>query len=449
MIGWLIAASTSIFGVDEWSIRLVPALLHALTLGLGFALARECFGSDRAGLGAVVAMALIPMMTIGGIAAAPDAPASALWMATALVLARSLARASFEQHSGSRWRAWVDAALVGGLIGLTFLSKYTGLLLIPSALAPLFHPSRRQLLSGPAPWIAAVSCAVVASPVVAWNVSNGWVSVLHRFVWTQHGFGPSLETLGATIGGQALYLGIPMAVGSVWALGRLWRLRERPEAHFLLCFSAIPLAFTYLLCLLSPAAEPHWPAQGYLALAVGLGGLLAEGEGVTGRARGWTLFAVGWAGVIFVALHLVVFTNILPMALGRDRYQARFDLTNELFGWPDVARALRSGGREGEPVAGSHYIICSQIVFALDEISMSDAPRVLCISPEVDDFDLWDRGRAEGEESILYVEDDRFGTPTSEVFPEWNAEVVGVVRLRRGLWEVRSFRLVRVERPGQ
>ena len=66
LIGWLIAASTAVLGDAPAAVRLVPSALHALTMVGVYVLARDCLSSDRAGLRAIVAMALVPMMTVGG-----------------------------------------------------------------------------------------------------------------------------------------------------------------------------------------------------------------------------------------------------------------------------------------------------------------------------------------------------------------------------------------------
>lgn len=443
MIGWLVGASTALFGDAPAAVRLVPTLCHGLTLAGAWALGRECFGAERAAWRAVAALALVPMMTIGGIAAAPDAPASALWLWSCVVLARGF----------RRWRAGeevgvADGVLIGGLIGATFLAKYTGFLLIPAAVAASLHRNHRRLWRQRTPWAAAAVCALVAAPVVWWNATHGWASVMHRFVRTQGGFGPSLERLGATVGGQLAYLGPPMALALGWALLALVHRRRAGELSILLGLSAVPLGFTWALCLTSPAAEPHWPAQGYLALAVALGGLVASG-GRWSRAERWVGgAAAALLALAMIALHLLVFTTLWPRLAGDD-YESRWDLTNELVGWPEVVRAGLEVRQPGEPLAGSHYVICSQLVFNLARVAGRGAAPVLCLSEEMDDFDLWGQGSTAGRDRVLYVEDERFGRPAAAVLPGWDLEEVGRAEVRRGRWVVRRFRFVRAVRPSR
>ncbi len=256
-----------------------------------------------------------------------------------------------------------------------------------------------------------------------------------------------MTTLGATVGGQLAYLGPPMAIGLIWALIRLTRLRSNPELWVLWCASLLPLLFTWGLCLLSPAAEPHWPAQGYLALAVAAAGLLPDDPFRSWRraARWCVLSAIGLLVIVFVALHLLVFTTAWPALAGSSLYEPRHDLTNELTGWPDVAREALAVREQNEPLVGSHWVICGQLAFAVARVGGRAGVPIRCISPQVDDFDLWGEG-AVPRGTAVYVEDERFGTPVSEVFPGWEFEQIGSHNVQRGRWVVRRFRFFRVFR---
>lgn len=440
LVGWLIGLVTALCGDSAAAVRLLPTLLHAATLAGAWVLAKDCFASTRAALYAVVAVALLPMATVGGVAAAPDAPATALWIWAGVTLGRAL-RVHRERPGGLRGlrlAGW--SAAIGALVGATFLAKYTGLLLVPAALAALLHPSSRGLLRWPGPAVAAGAALLVASPVVVWNAEHGWASVLHRLVWTQTG-GPSLAAAAAAVGGQLLYVGPPLLVACGWAALELWRRRGDPGAWLLLSLAAPALLFTWGLCLLSPAAEPHWTAQGTVTLVAAAGGLAAARRGRAVRAVGWA--AAGLLAAFLLVLHVAVYAPALPRLLGPDRYEPRYDLAVELRGWPEVSRAVLAARRPGEPVAGSHYTVCSQLVHGLAEEGGRGAARVLCLSEEVDDFDLWGDGSAAGLPSVLYVEDDRFGAPAGAVLPGRDLEEASVVRLRWGGVVVRTLRLVR------
>ena len=444
LIGWLIALATHLFGHTPSAVRMVSLASHLATVVGIYALGCASGGSPTAGWRAVLALLLVPLMTIGGLAAAPDGPASALWVWTVLGLHRVFFRSEAERARLGWGRRLAEAIGLGALMGATFLAKYTGVLLVLSALVVLSHPRHRALARGP--WLpaAAAACLTVVWPVIAWNQSHGWASIWHRLVWTQQGAGLSLATLGTTLGGQLVSLGPPMAVLLGGALIMSWRRRSAPQIFFLLVFSALPLAFTWGLCLLSPAAEPHWPAQGYLTLSVALGVSTVD-DRLSPRGLGWGWrAAVAWLALVLVLLHLAVWTTVLPDLLGPRRYEPRYDVTNELHGWPLVGERVASLRRPDEPVAANHYTICSQLVLALASVNGPGRVPVRCLSPEQDDFDYWGEGSVEEYPSLLYVEDSRFGRPVQEVFPQGEKVELGSVVLRRRRWKVREFRLFRV-----
>jgi hypothetical protein len=443
LIGWFIAGATALAGHHPAAVRLVSLVTHVAVLWGMFVWARDSFGDERAGWRAVLLLSLVPMMTIGGLAAAPDGPASALWVWTAVWLGRAMTRA--RQGKPPRW---LDALAIGGLLGLTFLAKYTGFLLVVGAAIAFSGREIRWWWRRPPMVLAALTCLAAVSPVLWWNMHQGWASLLHRMVWSQGSLGPSWRTVASTVGGQLLYLGPVMAVLLAWALGQLWRWRGQSGAPGLLwALSWPPLLFTWSLCLVSEAAEPHWPVQGYLAAVVAVAGWSL---GVEARWRPWARAASMWFGAVFIALHLLVFTTVWPFLVGAERYEPRYDLATELWGWPKMMDALLPLRRRGEPLACNHYTNCSQLALVLAQRAGPQGGRVLCLSPERDDYDYWGAGSVEGVASVLYVEDSRFGRPAAEVFPGLPAHrmaEVGQFDLRRGAWTVRSFRFVRVVGP--
>ncbi|HEY5146993.1 MAG TPA: hypothetical protein VII82_09510, partial [Polyangiaceae bacterium] len=121
-------------------------------------------------------------------------------------------------------------------------------------------------------------------------------------------------------------------------------------------------------------------------------------------------------------------------------YDARYDLANELYGWPEVLSAVRdevaaqaSPGLEGVSVVGPHWVICAQ----LDAEFRGDV-RVGCDTPIPDDFDRWwPRALWRQSDSIVWVTDDRFGPPPK--FPLHALFSIRKVRIKRADRVVRNF----------
>jgi hypothetical protein len=178
---------------------------------------------------------------------------------------------------------------------------------------------------------------------------------------------------------------------------------------------AVPLVALLPLSLWSRAAEPHWLAPAWLALAPA-----AAREPTTRTAgarepipRGLVIASCGLAAAIVAAVHAWVLAPGL-LRFAPASYNARIDIANELYGWPQVARAVREearaqwtpGSERGDVVVvGPHWVVCAQLDAALN----GEWP-VGCNTPVRDDFDdWWPRGRWRGADTIVWVSDARFG----------------------------------------
>jgi hypothetical protein len=397
LIGWLTAAVTTLLGQSVLAVRVVSLLLTPLTLWLAFVLARDLYGSRAAGWTSLLLLAT-PMFAIGTIAVTPDSPLMVLWLAFVWQLQRALK----ETDRVGAWPRFGRPVLLGLLLGAAFLSKYTGVCLVVTALLVVFGRNGRVWLGRPGFWIGALVAAVVASPVICWNAAHDWAGLLHRLEWTQDGAGFSLRNVGALIGGQLLYAGPLTLILFFWSAKRIWRARRDDPGPVVLLAASIPaLVATYLLVLWSDVAEPHWPAPGYLPLVIGAAGMVAEGKAWPRRlAR----CAVGLGAFVLLAAHVLVLSPLLPTVSG-DSYRPEYDLGNELRGWPELAETVRALDRDGRPVLAAFYTQCSQLELALAE---EGDPAVRCVSPERDDFDIWYGDFELDERGALFVTDNRF-----------------------------------------
>jgi 4-amino-4-deoxy-L-arabinose transferase-like glycosyltransferase len=398
LVGWLLA----LFGAQAATARLPAALCIAATVLYADGLARRLGASAHGGLWAAIALLSVPMFAAGSLATTPDAIAAPLCLATV-----------WAAVSAVESRRAAHAALAGALLGAAFLAKVTAALYVPGLVWLAVRrraPVSRLVLAG------AVALAV-ASPYVLWSARQDWIGLTHRLVWTQPGAGPSWRNLGALIGGQLAYVGPPMLVLLVSALRR--GVAEAPR------LVAIPaLVGVALLGLWSRVAEPHWTAAAWLPLVAAAG---VDRDAVDGpRRRRLRRVAVGWGLGVLLVLHAIVLTPLVPALVPTPPYDPRWDLANELHGWPAVARRVRRLRRGREPVAAGHWTMCAQLEVALGE-------PVLCPTREVDDWDLWGRGALASGRTALFVTDARYPEPPGGARPR------GALEVRRGGRVVRRF----------
>jgi hypothetical protein len=455
--------------------HLVTALLATAYPWLMALTCRACGASTDRSLAAALVVAVVPEMAIGLFALTPD-----LLLAFAWTSSLALAAIGLRARPGSG-RATAAFAGAGLLAGVAAASKVTGLALMAS-LAVTYGGARLRERAVPAssfgsalferavpassfgsalferavPWAGLAAGAVVLAPVVAFEARTGWPMLRHRLVDTQAGAGPSLRNIGALLGGQLLYLSPLVAWLAVDAFRRAWRARGDDVGRLLWTSCALPLAVTVPLCLWSRVAEPHWVAPGLLALVPAAARARGDPRVRSGPLHETlTRRSVAWACAVAAAAVIAVHAWVLvpdAVRLAPSSYDPRWDLGNELYGWPEVVAAVRDDAHTLAPpggltsddlvVAGPHWVICAQ----LDAALRGELP-VGCDTPIRDDFDDWrPRARWRKASFVLWVHDARF-----DVAPPPTHSLVRTreVRIERGGRTVRVFSISVLARQAQ
>ena len=365
---------------------------------------RACGASCSRSFGGGAIVALVPETAIGLFALGPDLPLALAWIGGLWAAATAL-RAP--PGSFGAWRAFATAGVCAGVAAT---AKVSGGLLFGSLALCYGSSAARSHGRTAAPWVGIAAGLLVVAPVVAFEARTGWPMLRHRLFDSQAGAGFSLRNAGALLGGQALYLSPLFAVIAVLAARIAWRDRHDAVGSLLFFACALPAATLVPLCLWSRVAEPHWLAPAELALIPA-----GARAGVVPGRRLMTA-----AGATAASMVLAVHAWVLVPQLARPvpAYDARLDISNELYGWPQVVAAvveeaarLAPSTSASEPpiVVGPHWVICAQL-----EAGLEGRLAVGCDTPIPDDFDTWYPRQRWGEAPVLlWVTDARFGPPPS------------------------------------
>jgi dolichyl-phosphate-mannose-protein mannosyltransferase len=390
LVAWLIRASCAVFGETMPAVRLPAVLCGGLTLLGLYLLTWRVYRRPGLALG-VVAFALItPALAVCSLLMTIDAPYLCCWT-WALVAAHWLV---CPPNVGPRQTGLWRWALLGFIVGLGILAKYTMVLFIPSlGLFLLLQYWRlgfdRGSLKGFA--LMSVVAGVACLPIVIWNAQHRWVTFFH--VGRQAGMqnqdwvrwlGP-LEFLGGQAG---LLLGFAFCW---WLAAMLLALRRRlePESLFLWCLSA-PMFVVFLLFSLRTRVEPNWPVAAYFS------GMVLAAAWVVQQwhspARWWRNFSRGCVlAAIILGLGATVLIHhtewLYPLLPPSDPYTAyanprvrRIDPTCRMRGFQTLAAEvervrveLRAKGVE-PIIAATSWALPGELAFYLE-----DHPDVYCI----------------------------------------------------------------------
>ncbi|MFO1264211.1 MAG: glycosyltransferase family 39 protein [Rhodoferax sp.] len=376
LVGWLQWPLVAL-GAPVGVMRLVAEALWLLAAVLVHGLALRLQGSQTpvtpargdAGAWAVAVMALSPLLHVLGIGLLPDTLLMAL--ASAVMWVTLDLREAAALH---RCRFWV---VLGLLLGLAGLSKYTAILWALAVALCLLNWHGVRVLRQPGLWLAVLLAAVCIMPVLGWNYQHQWISFAYQL---QHGSGGGWQ--GAHI--------LRFAVVQLLAYGPLFLaawLGVRQDAtvgvRSLTAFFLLPWGVLAVMAG-GGTSLPHWTAPAWVCLAPFAGlGLAAV------RARQWlrTSLAGLQALTCTVLLGLMVTAGqpLLTQAIGQGNSAQPSNPFADVHGWDRAgARARELAQQEGLPsVSVQNWTLASRLGWYARPLP------VHVLEDRFDQFTLW------------------------------------------------------------
>ncbi|GJL95832.1 MAG: hypothetical protein DHS20C05_22370 [Hyphococcus sp.] len=335
MIAWAIGFTTSIFGNEEWAVRLAAPVFHLGTATFLYATAKQHFSLQVAfwaGLGWLT----IPGVILSSFIITTDTPLLFFWAGGLFFLFRLIAA---DKPSP------INFIGLGTMIGLGFMSKYAMLYFIASlVLTSAFSPSVRRALLQPHLLMTAALAIAIATPNILWNAANDFQTVAHTAAnanWSSSLFKP-LSFLSFFSAQPAVVGIIPFFTLLFAAIS--WRKISLPQDNMpkaeitgrnwkiitLLVFSLTPLLIVSTQSLIS-RAHANWAATAYPATILLITALLFQ-------------IHKGWLAKASIALHsffiLLFAAGVTNFALV-DRVGLS-DAMAQLRGWKSLSADIAS-----------------------------------------------------------------------------------------------------------
>lgn len=327
LIGWVIRASTKLAGSDApfW-VRLPAPLFHA-----SMALILAAIAAPRWGRAAAIWVGALyitmPAVTVGSYMISTDTI-----MFPSLGLALMFWLRSLDRGGTVPW-----AAAAGAMVGIGFLAKYAAIYfpLVAALGALAMWQGRPGWRAG---FAALAAFALVISPNLIWNATNGGATLQHTLDNADWVRDPSSRA-GLNLTGLAEFFFAQFAVfGPVLFGALLWlglRRGEGDAERRLLLWYSLPILAVVCAQAVLNEAYANWAVTTYIA------GLLAVVPWLLTKHRAWL-----WSTV---ALHMG-FAALIPIAtafgtewragpedrLVLERYLGRSDMSREIL---DLARA--------------------------------------------------------------------------------------------------------------
>jgi 4-amino-4-deoxy-L-arabinose transferase-like glycosyltransferase len=371
MVGWVQWPLVAL-GVPDSVLRLIPGALWLGTVLIARRIAMVLAPDvPDGGTWTVVVLFLAPLLHVLGIGLLPDTLLmflSAALMLLTLRMVRNTAVPGMQSF-----------ILLGVLLGLSGLSKYTAIFSALAVAACLLQAHGIRILRSPGLWLAVVIALVMVSPVAIWNAQNQWISFGYQ---AKHGSGNAwawINVLRFALVQCVAYGPLPL-----WGFAGLGRVAKLQRS--ILLFFAIPIA---ILLALSGGGTglPHWTAPAWVALAPFAGVALA---------RSWQSAHSRWLITALVAMQALTCAGLLalmvsggmPFMAGRAASAQDTNPPNpfaDLHGWDKAgARALALANASGlDSASVQNWTLASRIGWYARPLP------VHVLEDRFDQFDLW------------------------------------------------------------
>ncbi|RMF88982.1 MAG: phospholipid carrier-dependent glycosyltransferase [Nitrospinota bacterium] len=431
LVAYIIAFWTAIAGNTPLGVRLGAVVLSVGTTLLTYRLTWEILRDRRLALFTTLLLHIVPLYAAGALLMTIDPPLIFFW-----TWALYWAYTALTRQEGWRW------LLMGMMIGLGFLSKYTMLFFLPSLLIYLLSSPqdrswlrRKELYGG-------LGIAVLFSlPVLLWNQRHDWVSFRHLLgqAHVEQGLGFSfswkmVETFLDFWGGQAVVLSPLLFAALLYSMAGMLRRACKHRERFPLFVSAFffPLFGSYLLLSLRQKVQANWPAAAYLPAFIATVALFSSwlspsshqtkayppviAPGGRRQPPGPLLCFILLALLLSFTLTLLGHFPQLPGLLGFP-LPVQMDPTSRLRGWKSLGEWVsrwqaeylpkRSAGPSSPALflASNRYQIASELAFYVE-----GQPRTYCLNlgRRLNQYDLWGGlDRLEGSDAFYIQQGSR------------------------------------------
>ena len=381
--------TTLFFGQTIFGIKFAAVLWYLGMNMLWAIMVQEMFGNARQTFWTLLALNASIVFQLYGFVITPDTPLLFAWTACIFALWKLI------QTDHEKW--WYVA---GFAMGLAWLGKYSGIMLVPSVLLfTLISKRQRKWLFTPHPYLGVLMAVVVFSPVLIWNAQHDWISFAFQGSNRASGMGQwRLKFVGELFGSQFFILSPYLFVVVFASLNRYGRklLTGLEDKILLLLNSGLITSVFFIAVSFRSLVKMNWLAPAYWSLIILGIHYLFQDPNRFNRMR------VGiFSSIIFLAIGIsVVAIPDVPLGEG-----------NTWSGWKQAAQevdALKDSlEREGDTpfIFSTNYKASSLLKFYLPGQPRTYAQDI--IGKPALQFDLWDNPEELIGQTGLLVVDNR------------------------------------------
>jgi 4-amino-4-deoxy-L-arabinose transferase-like glycosyltransferase len=417
LVGWTEWFFTSLFGIDAFAARIPAVLIGAAASILVYFWLLRLFSSKTLALWGIFALNASFLFNALFMMLMPD---TLLFVFIIPIMATAL-----RIEAENRTQDWL---LLGLLLGLSGLSKYTAVLFVAALLLYFLLRRRWDLFVTPKMLPGILLAAAIVAPVILWNMQNGWISFAFQsahVTGADHiNFNAFVQSTAAQFGAYSPFL-FPVAF---YGLYRALKARQEPPLFLTGIFGLVIMVF-FTYNSFHARALPHWTSLFYL-LFIPIGTVM-----LLQKSRFWRRYAYSAVGISAVVT-LVLYAELRLPFIPFPDYKS---VHRDLYGWPVIMKhvAAQIGDPANQAAAVTNWSLASRALFYGRPYPFE----TFLIDRKYDQFDLWQHGKPEGKD-LLFITTHDFRTDINASMRCARTENADTFDLTLGGHKVNTVRLV-------
>lgn len=380
LVGWLQALALHL-GEQEWQLRLWALFSYALSLALLHGYTRYLTHSLSSANLAALLFSTLPILHVLGIGLVPDT--LLLPLSIALIW---LAQRTLQHPSTLNWM------LIGVLLGLSALSKYTALFFaIGLFLALLTTEQSWRWLIKARFWLAVIIAGLMSFPIFYWNLQHDWISIQYQLNHGRPGTDFDWLNVGQSQISQLL-LYTPLIWFGAWLTLITFKSWWHDKVQRQLVLFILPALIVFTLSSGKEPSLPHWLAFFYVLLLPLIAHQCIRQSGVIMHKLITLNLLYGLALTLLIAM-LSFFPKLTEHWSPNP--------TQDLIGWQQAAEIGQSLRQSDESLIVAHWVDASRIAW------YARPTPVIVMDNRFDQFDIWFGSPNINTHGILILPPDR------------------------------------------
>lgn len=412
MIAYLIRVFTSIFGNNNFAVRLTPVLAILITSIYIYKIIYYLYSDKNKAFLGIVLFNVMPIFSVLSFMTMPDAPLMVFYTIGLYYFIRVI----YERKP----YLWY---LVGLMIGLGLLSKYNMFLVYPGIFFYLLlNREERYWFKKKELYLSFLLSLFIFLPVIIWNSQHNWASFFFHLVGrNSSGFSIKPDLFITFLLIQVLLIVTPIIFIS---FSKVIKNNYHKKDVKLLLYYGLPILLIFMAVALVTEYKLHWTALAYIPLIIMLAGYQKW-------SRSWKYAGIGFALIITLLLYAQSIYPFLPL-------KPADDITTDLHGWDVVGREVQDIYNSLETddwfLFSNRYQLAAQLQFYLPEHNY-----VYSINKRTEQYDYWQDEKKLYNKNGIYVTHSFYLKKPTDIYGFDNIKLMKKINITRVNKVYRTF----------